>query len=108
MKKDSKPKTTIYLTPDIVRKLTPGREYCLAHNDFTHGRFRWRFKRAEMKDGRLEAVGRHIDPDCSETWDHTFYESNGPHKDGSMTPIMCSGIGAERVFFTRMPAEKIL
>ena len=101
-------KTKTYLTPDHVRQMKPGETYDVAYNDFNHGDFKRKFKEFEVNPKsafgpRLEAVGEHIDPDCSETWDHRFYEFKGPHRDGDCTPIMCSGSGAERVFFTKIP-----
>jgi len=96
-------KTYIYLTPDIVRQLKPGETYHLGYDDFNRGKFRWKFKSIE-ETTRLEATGDHIDEDENgEDWEHTFYEFYGPHRGGSYTPVMCSGSGAERIFFTKIP-----
>ncbi len=102
-----KPKT--YLTPDNVRKLTPGETYSLGYDDFNRGKFRWKFKESKMEDGpfgpRLEAIGEHEDEDGNgENWEHKFYQHDGPHRSGDrFTPVMCSGSGGERVFFTKPP-----
>ncbi len=101
-------KTKTYLTPDLVRQLTPGETYHLGYDDFNRGRFEWKFKEAKMEQGpfgpRLEATGEHQDEDANgEHWEHKFYQHDGPHRDRSFTPVMCSGSGAERIFFTKVP-----
>ncbi len=101
-------KNKTYLTPELVQKLKPGETYHLGYDDFNRGKFEWKFKEAKTVDSwngqRLEATGLHLDEDGSgEHWDHTFYEHSGPHRDRSFTPVMCSGSGCERIFFTKIP-----
>lgn len=97
-----------YLTPDILRQLKPGETYSLGYDDFNRNKFGWKLKSMIVNPTshsgvRQECVGTHVDPDCSDTWDHPFYQYNGPHRDGSIGPVMCSGSGCERIFFTKIP-----
>lgn len=89
-----------YLTEVRARALKPGDQIKIGYDDFNKGKDEVTVISVHTEEHppsfRLELESRATAKRCATRW--YSYLFLGQHRDGTTTPIMCRGSGAERIF----------